>query len=173
MGLTDLLAKLEQRAADTRATSFISGEVSVKPSPVRRCTPDTSDTPHSNHGSHSGLKQSSINDAAAPDGVGLTVTHSPEVAADRVWWGDLGVMVELLPGHGEGTTDIEQGELPEVEFSPAKSCRSCTHAARPGLGNLYCSGREDLPPAYSSGHPLRRLPEDGGVSCDCWRADQP
>lgn len=47
----------------------------------------------------------------------------------------------------------------------SKPCYSCIHAAKPGLGNLYCSIRDDLPPAYGLNHPLHQLPADGGASC--------
>lgn len=48
------------------------------------------------------------------------------------------------------------------------SCKSCAHLGRPGLSDGHCGGREDLPPAYGPGHPLRRCPADGGVSCHAW-----
>jgi len=50
-----------------------------------------------------------------------------------------------------------------------KTCTDCRHLRRPGLGNRYCGGgRDDLSPAYGPGHPLRRLPEDGGEECEKW-----
>ena len=46
---------------------------------------------------------------------------------------------------------------------------ACAHARRPELPIGYCGGgRADLPFAYTPGHPLRRLPADGGVSCPAW-----
>lgn len=48
------------------------------------------------------------------------------------------------------------------------ACRTCRHIARPGLSPGYCGGRDDLPPAYTAGHPLRRLPADGGATCTTW-----
>lgn len=51
---------------------------------------------------------------------------------------------------------------------PARSCRTCRHLKRPGLSDGHCGGRDDLPPAYTAGHPLRRLPDDGGASCTTW-----
>lgn len=46
---------------------------------------------------------------------------------------------------------------------------ACAHARRPELPVGHCAGnRPDLAPAYTPGHPLRRLPADGGVSCPAW-----
>ena len=64
------------------------------------------------------------------------------------------------------------GEV-QGQFAPHKttfetSCRTCAHMRRPGLSDGLCSGREDLPHAFTPGHPLRRLPDDGGRSCPAW-----
>ncbi len=49
------------------------------------------------------------------------------------------------------------------------SCSCCAHLMRPGLSDGLCGGdREDLPYAFTSGHPLRRLPVDGGAGCPKW-----
>lgn len=49
------------------------------------------------------------------------------------------------------------------------SCSCCAHRMRPGLSDGLCGGdREDLPYAFTSGHPLRRLPLDGGADCPKW-----
>lgn len=50
----------------------------------------------------------------------------------------------------------------------ARSCRTCQHLLRPGLSDGHCGGRDDLPPAYTAGHPLRLLPDDGGANCTTW-----
>lgn len=49
------------------------------------------------------------------------------------------------------------------------ACRTCAHLCRPGLSDGHCGGRDDLPPAYTPGHPLRQLPDDGGASCPAWQ----
>ena len=65
-----------------------------------------------------------------------------------------------------------------TDFS-LRRCSSCSNLRTPGIACAYqrrpelpighCAGnRPDLPPAYTSGHPLRRLPADGGVSCPAW-----
>lgn len=49
------------------------------------------------------------------------------------------------------------------------ACLTCDHFRRPGLSDGFCGGgREDLPPAYTPGHPLRRLPDDEGANCPNW-----
>ncbi len=48
------------------------------------------------------------------------------------------------------------------------ACRTCVRFRRPGLSDGYCSERADLPPAYTHEHPLRKPPDDGGVSCTAW-----
>jgi len=48
------------------------------------------------------------------------------------------------------------------------SCRTCAHFYRPGLSDGHCGGRDDLPYAYTPGHPLRQLPADGGATCTTW-----
>lgn len=57
---------------------------------------------------------------------------------------------------------------PVRQQAPARSCRTCRHLHRPGLSDGHCGGRDDLPPAYTATHPLRRLPDDGGASCTAW-----
>jgi hypothetical protein len=42
-------------------------------------------------------------------------------------------------------------------------CRRCLHFGRPGLSGGYCTGRDDLAPAYGL---LRELPDEGGARCD-------
>lgn len=59
----------------------------------------------------------------------------------------------------------------EAHFSrPPRRCGTCADFFQPCGTNGFCGGgRGDLPFAFSAGHPLRRLPDDGGVSCDLWR----
>ena len=44
-------------------------------------------------------------------------------------------------------------------------CMTCAEFRRPGRSDGYCGGRDDLPPAYTEGHPLRKLPADLGETC--------
>ena len=49
----------------------------------------------------------------------------------------------------------------------------CTHCAhRRGRADRHygCVAREDLPPMYGAGHPLRGLPADGGTDCESFEA---
>lgn len=49
-------------------------------------------------------------------------------------------------------------------------CSTCRHRKRPGLSAGYCGGgRDDLPGAYGLHHPLKKLPDDSGVSCASYR----
>lgn len=66
---------------------------------------------------------------------------------------------------------VANERLPRVRAPAVRSCRTCTHASRPGLVEIpgYCGGRTDLPPVYGEGHPLRQLPADLGAECATWR----
>ena len=59
---------------------------------------------------------------------------------------------------------VQRQSAPHNE-APRPSCRTCAHLSRLG----HCGGCDDLPPAYTPGHPLRKLPDDGGASCPAWR----
>jgi hypothetical protein len=51
----------------------------------------------------------------------------------------------------------------------AHSCRDCQHRMTPGLSDPgYCSARPELPLAFGTHHPLRKLPQDLGAECDKW-----
>lgn len=65
--------------------------------------------------------------------------------------------------------DLEESfEVPPNEPS-SRGCNTCEHRAKPGRSHGYCSGRDDISPAYGKGHPLRVLPKDGGLSCARWK----
>lgn len=51
--------------------------------------------------------------------------------------------------------------------SKFRGCKHCAMRRVPGLSYPgHCGGdRDDLPPAYGEGHPLRKLPADWGRSC--------
>lgn len=66
----------------------------------------------------------------------------------------------------------DRGITINTKPEPVYSCRSCHHFARPGKSDGYCGERDDLPRAYDINHPLRKLPEDGGASCNQWRVEQ-
>ena len=77
-------------------------------------------------------------------------------------------LAEGLPRQHESGTEEGGTPTPPPRNAPATSCRTCRHLKRPGLSDGHCGGRDDLRPAYSDGHPLRRLPDDGGASCTTW-----
>lgn len=77
-------------------------------------------------------------------------------------------LAEGLPRQHESGTEEGGTPAPPPRNAPAASCRTCQHLKRPGLSAGYCGGRSDLPPAYTAGHPLRRLPDDRGASCTTW-----
>lgn len=66
---------------------------------------------------------------------------------------------------GDGVGDASAPE--KIGF--ISSCSCCAYRMRPGLSDGLCGGdREDLPRAFTPGHPLRRLPLDGGADCPKW-----
>jgi len=64
--------------------------------------------------------------------------------------------------------DVIEGQSAPHKKACESSCRTCANLGRPGLSDGHCGGRDDLPPAYGPGHPLRKLPADGGASCPAW-----
>jgi hypothetical protein len=58
--------------------------------------------------------------------------------------------------------ESQESQTPHI----AIGCRHCRHIRRPGLSDGHCGGRDDLPPAYGEHHPLRRLPDDMGATCE-------
>ena len=77
------------------------------------------------------------------------------------------VAAEPARQHESGNED-RSTPTPPPRNAPVTSCRTCRHLKRPGLSDGHCSGRNDLPPAYTARHPLRRLPDDRGASCTTW-----
>jgi hypothetical protein len=74
---------------------------------------------------------------------------------------------EALPDHpAPAKAHSKRAESAQKPAVP--SCKTCRHLRRPGLSDGHCGGRDDLPHAYTAGHPLRRLPDDGGASCTTW-----
>lgn len=60
--------------------------------------------------------------------------------------------------------------LEEHEARPSRLCKLCAAFMQPRGTDGFCGAVEtDLPRAFSDGHPLKRLPADGGVSCVHWR----
>ncbi len=74
---------------------------------------------------------------------------------------------EALAGYPDAVAAEPIAPPPPIETS----CRDCRHFAKPGHSSGYCAGRDDLPLAYGANHPLRKLPDDGGASCQHWQAN--
>lgn len=84
---------------------------------------------------------------------------------------------EALAGYPDA---VAAEPLPQVRTETAicdlyarvreRGCSTCRHRKRPGLSAGYCGGgRDDLPGAYGLHHPLRKLPDDQGVTCASYR----
>lgn len=63
--------------------------------------------------------------------------------------------------------DPDADDATEPTACPEDHCTACANSRKPGASR-YGAARPDLPPAYSEGHPLRQLPDDGGASCTSW-----
>jgi hypothetical protein len=84
---------------------------------------------------------------------------------------------ELVALREQAAADMASGNLAVIEAwakwlsdtrrnLAGRACINCAHLTRSGKSDGLCgSGRPDLAFAFSSGHPLRRLPLDKGVSC--------
>ncbi len=73
-----------------------------------------------------------------------------------------GIVVARAVAH----QSAQQSAQKSAQKSAARGCSTCRHRKRPGLSAGYCGGgRDDLPAAYGLHHPLRKLPDDQGVTC--------
>lgn len=108
-----------------------------------------------------------INQAIA-DGVGLALSATGTIKAT----GKALVINRWLPLIREHKVDIISELQAAANDAAVTACVECQHFARPGKSDGYCGGRDDLPLAYGVNHPLRKLPADGGASCDQWRAEK-
>ena len=112
-----------------------------------------------------------LNDAIVP----LTADEESEI---RRWLAHIGEvdadLIEYCIGECRADLDKRKYFLARSEEAPAivvevehvtPSCMTCVH--RRGRHDLRfgCVAREDLAPLYGPNHPLRALPDDGGVGC--------
>lgn len=74
-------------------------------------------------------------------------------------------------GGGESVLALvpKESAAESAQISAVWGCSTCRHRKRPGLSAGYCFVREDLPPAYTPGHPLRSLPADNGLTCTSYK----
>ena len=166
MALDDLLATLE-RQCGTSGTSGVLADVPAKPAPALGGTSGTSGTSENGKGK------------AQAEAFTVWALHFTDRESAEVHFSPAATLAEVLTAypaavaaeparqHESGT---EEGgtQAPPPRNAPVASCRTCRHLKRPGLSDGHCSGRSDLPPAYTAGHPLRRLPDDRGASCTTW-----
>ena len=76
--------------------------------------------------------------------------------------------VEVLPDNPDARQSAQESARESALKPASRSCKTCRHLYRPGLSDGHCGARDDLPHAYTAGHPLRRLPDDKGASCTAW-----
>lgn len=105
---------------------------------------------------------------ATADGVSLALSATGTIKAA----GEAVMVNRWLPLIREHKVDIISEMLAAANDAAVTACVECQHFARPGKSDGYCGGRDDLPPAYGANHPLRKLPADGGASCNQWKAEQ-
>lgn len=102
------------------------------------------------------------------DGVALSVTDDNLVR----YLGSEYAVGYWLPIIAENKPAIVAELTKSIAAVPVvRCCKTCRHLASPGFSSGYCAGRDDLPPAYGINHPLRKLPEDSGVTCGEWSPD--
>ncbi len=154
MALDDLLATLE-RQSGTSGTSGVLADVPAKPAPALGGTSGTSGTSENGKGEVQ-ADAFPVWRIACPDRRPFEVHVSPPATVAEV--------LALYPAANDAQPIRQQTD--------ARSCRTCRHLKRPGLSDGHCSARDDLPHAYTAGHPLRRLPDDGGASCAVWEPHQ-
>lgn len=153
MALDDLLATLE-RQNGTSGTSDVPADVPPKPAPTLDGTSGTCGT----------SEKSERKAHTAPFPVWLI--HHPDRRPFEVHFSPPATLAEVLATYPAATN-----AQPVRQQQSARSCRTCIHARRPGGLTTLCGGRDDLPHAYTAGHPLRRLPHDGGASCCAWECE--
>lgn len=171
MALDDLLATLE-RQNGTSGTSGVPADVPPKPAPTLGGTSGTC-----------GTSENRQRKAQADPFAVWLIQHPDRQPAEVHFWPPAtraevlaiypaAINAEALPDHPAPRQSARQNAQESAEKSARKpaapSCRTCRHLHRPGLSDGHCGGRDDLPPAYTAGHPLRRLPDDDGAGCATW-----
>lgn len=147
MALDDLLATLE-RQCGMSGTSGVLADVPAKPAPTLGGTSGTSGTAENGKGK------------VQAETFTVWALHFTDREPMEVWFAPAVSHDEALAAYRKAVA-----AEPIRQQVPPRSCRTCQNLKRPGLSAGYCGGRDDLPPAYGPGHPLRCLPDDGGDSC--------
>ena len=170
MALDDLLATLE-RQCGTSGTSGVLADVPAKPAPALGGTSGTSGTSENGEGEVQ-AEAFTVWALHFTDRESAEVHFSPAATLAEVMTAYPAAVAAEPARQRESGTEDRSTPAPPPRNAPAASCRTCRHRKRPGLSAGYCGGRSDLPPAYGPGHPLRRLPDDGGASCTTWEASR-
>lgn len=107
-----------------------------------------------------------------------TRLHGTDVSAIRAWLASIGetnpaTILEILDKCA-GNPDVLAYYMSRAaenlqESDRNATCTTCDRHRTPEKSAGYCGDRDDLPLAYGLNHSLRKLPEDGGVSCDHWK----
>ena len=171
MGLDDLLARLE-RAAGTAGTADVPADVPANPLQTLAGTAGTAGTAEKGKGGGDS-SETLPSDTAPPIRATRWLLHYADREPLEVWFAPAADHAEALVAYPDA---VAAEPLPEVRTpvrkavrteTAARGCSTCRQRKRPGLSAGYCGGgRDDLEPAYTPSHPLRKLPVDLGASCD-------
>jgi len=110
-------------------------------------------------------------DTAPPIRATCWLIHFTDREPLEVWFAPAADHAEVLAAYRDAVAAEpvpERGITKPTTSTMTTSCKTCRHLKRPGLSDGHCGGRDDLPPAYTAGHPLRRLPDDRGAGCTTW-----
>lgn len=179
MGLDSLLATMETRNV-TPVTPIEAAGVTLEPAWIKACTPVTSVTAQNSVTANEPANDWKFTSDGEP-GAFLPMADDPEFdeKARHLAWvfhfaGDepeTGVfMAPVNYRQALAMYPCAIATIPAT-LTVEASCETCRHRRRPGgyPAPFLCGARDDLPPAYGDGHPLRQLPDDNGAGCDLWK----
>lgn len=174
MGLDDLIAR-RSRAAGTAGTADVPADVPANPLQTLAWTAGTAGTAEKDKGG-SDSAETRPTDTAPPIQATRWLLHYADRDPAEVHFAPAVDHAEALAGYPDAVAaeplhEVRKPVRNEVRMeSAARGCSTCRHRKRPGLSAGYCGGgRDDLPGAYGLHHPLRKLPDDLGVTCASYR----
>lgn len=173
MALDDLLAKLEQ-GAGTAGTAGVPVAVPANLLQTLGGTAGTAGTAEKDK-ERDGFAEMPATDTAPPIRASHWMLHFADREPLEVFFSPPADHSEALAYRGDAVAAepqpapaFPQSAHESAQQSTTRGCKSCRHCRRPGLSAGYCGERNDLPPAYTDGHPLRLLPDDLGADCTHW-----